>query len=149
MAKRPKKDFKIRSRFQTGVGSSSWLQQLSCTLICDCSRRLAWQTLNQSCRNENKLWEKGGEFACFWVHIDSFWHFPFLRLNTLIGHNTWWKCSLVKKYHSFIDDTWYIRWYINWLLMIINDTNLILGLKNCKLFIVSIRRQVLVLTCLM
>ena len=85
---------------------------------------------------------KRGEFACFWL-------FHFLRLNTLIGHDTWWKCSLVKKYHSFIDDTWYIRWYINWLLMIINDTNLILGLKNCILIIVSIRRQELVLTCLM
>ena len=145
MAKRPKKDFKIRSRFQTGVGSSSWLQQFSCTLVCDCSRRLAWHPLVETTINYGKK----GEFTCFWVHIDSFWHFHFLTLNTLIGHDTWLKCSLVKKYHSFIDDTWYIRWYINWLLMIINDTNLIHGLKNCKLIIVSIRRQELVLTCLM
>ena len=147
MAKRPKKDFKIRSRFQTGVGSSSWLQQFNCTLICDCSRRLAWHHLNQSCRNENKLWEEGG--VC--LFLSSYW----LLLTFSFLETEYFDCSqhLVKmlscQIASFINDTWYIHWYINWLLMIINDTNLILGLKNCKLIIVSIRRQELVLTCLM
>ena len=71
-----------------------------------------WTSLVETTINYGKR----GEFACFWVHIDSFWHFPFLGLNTLIGHDTWLKCSLVKKYHSFIDDTWYICYQL-----VIND----------------------------
>lgn len=148
MAKRPKKDFKIRSGFQTGVGSSSWLQQFSCTLICDCSRRLAWHHLNQSCRNENKLWEEGG--VC--LFLSSYW--LLLTFSFLETEYFDWSQHLVEmlscQIASFIH-WWYMIYPLIYQL-IINDNKWYKfdsWIENRKLIIVSIRRQELLLTCLM